>query len=301
MDHKNINHQDIWGEEWQWPLVGEVADSMLAQQAEECLLEEKTEEEIRMEKFIVENILHTDESQHGNSSGSSSDKFSQFRAPLTGESGLVFSFPPPIHSTGWAVHRTDATAATPYSYPIRSASVNPYSTGRNPYIPPRSFLNPRQDMIMPARHFSLPITSSSPISIPSMSSTHTIYAPISRSQSSPPSPSLFRTFNPSSLPPPSPSGRVRRNSRSSDQCGFCKRNGEIAQIYNGHRLADPQGRVMCPQLRVLVCELCGATGDGAHTRNYCPSNTQARSVALPTLLKSTPRQSDGKWRRRGGR
>ena len=284
MDHKNINYQDIWGEEWQWPVVGEVTNSMLAQQAEECLLEEKTEEEIRMEKYIVENILDSDGSQH--SSGSSSN-----------QSGLVFSFPPPSPSTGWPVDRT----ATAYSYPTRSASLNPYSTTRNPYIPTRSFPNPSQNMIMPARHFSLPVTSSSPISIPSMSSTHTIYAPISRSQSTPPSPSLFRTFNPSSLPPPSPSGRVRRNSRSSDHCGFCKRNGEIFQIYSAHRLADPQGRVMCPQLRVLVCELCGATGDGAHTRNYCPSNTQARSVALPTLLKSTPRQSDGKWRRRGGR
>ena len=81
MDHQNINNQDIWGEEWQWPVVGDVTNSMLAQQAEECLLEEKTKEEIRMEKFIVENILDSDESQHGNSSESSSDTFSQFRAP----------------------------------------------------------------------------------------------------------------------------------------------------------------------------------------------------------------------------
>jgi len=256
---------------------------MLAQQTEE----DKTEEEIRMEKYIMENIL--------DSSGSSSDTFSQNGAPAnTPQSGVVFTFPPPVPSTGWPV---DRPAATPYSYPSSSASVNLY---RNPYIPPRSLLNPSQDMLIPARHFSLP-TSSSPISIPSMSSTHTIYTPISRSQSTPPSPSLFRTFNPSTLPPPSPSGRVRRNSRSSDHCGFCKRNGEISQIYSNHRLADAQGRVQCPQLRVLVCELCGATGDGAHTRNYCPSNTQARSVALPTLLKNTPRQSDGKWRRRGGR
>jgi hypothetical protein len=44
------------------------------------LLEEKTEEENMMEKFIVENILDSDESQH--SSGSSSNIFYQFQAPL---------------------------------------------------------------------------------------------------------------------------------------------------------------------------------------------------------------------------
>ena len=71
---------------------------------------------------------------------------------------------------------------------------------------------------------------------------------------------------------------------------------EIHTIYTSHRLTDSQGRLECPHLRKLVCTLCGATGDQAHTRNYCPSNTEPSRVALPTLLKSTPRQSDGRWR-----
>ena len=122
MERMNSNHQDIWGEEWQWPVVGEVTDSMLAQQAEECLMEDKTEEEIRMENFIMDNIL--DDSHHGSSSGSSSDTLYQCEAPAnTPQSGLAFSFPPPYSSTGWPV---DRTATTPYSYTMRPASDNPY-------------------------------------------------------------------------------------------------------------------------------------------------------------------------------
>merc|ERR1712129_15215 len=271
-----------------------MANSMLDQQLGELVNEEKTEEQVRMEKYIVENVLDSDESQNGNSSSSSySDLFSQYRAPANtpksptypststtsfAQSGAVFSFPPPVRSA-----QTMLQSSRVYS-----------SYGFQP--------SPNQEMNhqMPVRMFSLPAGHSSPISIPALSSS-SYYAPISRSQSSPPSPSLFRTFNPSSLPLPSASSRVRRNSRSSDQCGFCKRNGEIPEIYQAHRLSDSQGRVLCPQLRVLVCDLCGATGDTAHTRNYCPSNLQASRVALPTLLKSTPRQSDGRWRRRGGK
>merc|ERR1719318_2358997 len=107
MDPKQINNKHIWGEEWQWPVVG---DCMLAQQTED----DKTEEEIRMEKYIMENIL--------DSSGSSSDTFSQNGAPAnTPQSGVVFTFPPPVPSTGWPVGRP---AAAPYSYPSSSASVH---------------------------------------------------------------------------------------------------------------------------------------------------------------------------------
>ncbi|XP_073807677.1 nanos homolog 1 [Danio rerio] len=55
-----------------------------------------------------------------------------------------------------------------------------------------------------------------------------------------------------------------------DSCGFCRQNGETAQIYRSHRLKARDGRVLCPILRSYVCPLCSATGDRAHTRYYCP-------------------------------
>lgn len=60
----------------------------------------------------------------------------------------------------------------------------------------------------------------------------------------------------------------QRNSR--DTCGFCKQNGESLEIYTSHRLKSRDGQVMCPILRNYVCPFCSATGDRAHTRQYCP-------------------------------
>ncbi|KAG2469450.1 nanos homolog 2-like [Polypterus senegalus] len=54
------------------------------------------------------------------------------------------------------------------------------------------------------------------------------------------------------------------------ECRFCKQNGETMEIYMSHRLKGDDGVVLCPILRRYVCPFCKATGDRAHTRNYCP-------------------------------
>ena len=92
-------------------------------------------------------------------------------------------------------------------------------------------------------------------------------------------PSLLRMFPPQLRP----------------SCGFCRGNGECVDVYTSHSLRSPTGLVSCPYLRGHVCEICGATGDQAHTRSYCPQNPGAR--ALPPLLRKTARQSDGRYRR----
>merc|ERR1719450_1246091 len=55
----NKYFREIWGEEWLWPLVGEVVDTLVDQDLFEIVIDEKSEEQIRMEKYIVENILET--------------------------------------------------------------------------------------------------------------------------------------------------------------------------------------------------------------------------------------------------
>ncbi|XP_029979775.1 nanos homolog 2 [Sphaeramia orbicularis] len=56
---------------------------------------------------------------------------------------------------------------------------------------------------------------------------------------------------------------------SSDFCRFCKQNGESAKVYRSHSLKS-KGKVVCPILWSYTCPTCGATGDHAHTRKYCP-------------------------------
>ena len=127
--------------------------------------------------------------------------------------------------------------------------------------------------------------------------------PVVRVQSPLPANSLFRKFDVQSLELEEAARRMGARSRRNSGCGFCKKNGEPMSIYTSHRLHGEHGRVSCPYLRELVCEVCGVTGDSAHTRTYCPRLRENRdqAAAIPTLLKATRHQSDGKLRKRGER
>lgn len=83
-------------------------------------------------------------------------------------------------------------------------------------------------------------------------------------------------------------GRVTERS----VCGFCRQNGESAEIYTSHRLKARNGRVLCPVLRNYVCPTCGATGDTAHTRHYCPARAPA-----PAPAHTRPDVIDPRWAR----
>jgi hypothetical protein len=79
-------------------------------------------------------------------------------------------------------------------------------------------------------------------------------------------------------------------------CGFCFKNRETKQIVRSHVLRNSNtGKIECPILRAHRCEVCGATGDLAHTRSYCPHTQTEERRAQSTALsvQSTPRQSNG--------
>lgn len=61
-------------------------------------------------------------------------------------------------------------------------------------------------------------------------------------------------------------------------CGFCKQNGETAEVYRSHRLKDKDNKVICPVLRNYVCPTCQSTGDKAHTRRYCPKRNKSNAM-----------------------
>jgi len=72
------------------------------------------------------------------------------------------------------------------------------------------------------------------------------------------------------------------------KCKFCKNNGESKDQFSSHVLRNPNtGQLICPVLRSHICEMCGATGDKAHTRNYCPKVKEDKKnrIAIPVMIK----------------
>ncbi|XP_013148508.1 PREDICTED: uncharacterized protein LOC106111083 [Papilio polytes] len=80
-------------------------------------------------------------------------------------------------------------------------------------------------------------------------------------------------------------------------CAFCRANGERVSYYQSHALRRA-GRVTCPVLREHVCARCGATGDFAHTNNYCPLASQLERERSAAIMRSVRMSSE---RRRGQR
>ena len=47
--------------------------------------------------------------------------------------------------------------------------------------------------------------------------------------------------------------------------------GESPEVYRTHVLRSGD-KILCPILFNHRCEICGATGDRAHTKRHCPHN-----------------------------
>jgi len=64
-------------------------------------------------------------------------------------------------------------------------------------------------------------------------------------------------------------------------CVLCLQNGSANQTCMEHALKDASGRVTSPILRVYTCPTCDATGDFAHTENYCPARQHMGKSCTP--------------------
>lgn len=67
-------------------------------------------------------------------------------------------------------------------------------------------------------------------------------------------------------------------------CKFCQSNGESEAQYGSHVLKNSSGLVTCPVLRNLVCTICRASGDFAHTIRYCPLNKDGKYTKGASLI-----------------
>ncbi|KAG9472463.1 hypothetical protein GDO78_019409 [Eleutherodactylus coqui] len=94
---------------------------------------------------------------------------------------------------------------------------------------------------------------------------------------------------PTETPAPQAPGNLTSNPHFTG-CSFCRHNGEAPRFYEAHSLKDSRGKVVCPILRSYTCTQCGATGEQAHTRRFCPLTKDTYT----SVYQSTGRNHDGK-------